>query len=330
MNEVIPGAYRIELPLISKDPLFQYVNGYLFSGDNGYLLVDTGWNHEQTLVSLEKQLAEGGINIRDISQIVVTHIHPDHYGMVGRLKSASQATFFLHAIEQNLIEPMYIHPEEFQRHTADWLHLNGVPLNEVSEIQKYTVDTSQFVTPTLPDVSLHGGEHISTGAFNFTVIWTPGHSEGHICLYDSARKMLISGDHILATITPHVGMNPESAGNPLKKYFNSLKEIASLDIDLILPGHENPFAGARPTIEKIIQHYQQTEAEILAMIAGKPQTAYQVCYGMPWTGNSGWQNLSSLQKRLAIARTIAQMELLAVDGKALKFSQNSIIYYQKT
>jgi len=330
MNEVVPGAYRIELPLIYEDPLFRHVNAYLFSGDNGYLLVDTGWNDEKAFVSLKNQLAEGGIDIRDISRIVVTHIHPDHYGMAGRLKSASGATFFLHSIEQNLIEPLYIHKDKFHRHTADWLHRNGVPPKELLEIQKYTGDTSQFVIPTSPDVSLHGGEHISTGTFNFTVIWTPGHSEGHICLYEPAKKILISGDHILPTITPHVGLHPESTGNPLKAYFASLKEIASLDIDLILPGHESPFTAARTTIEKIIQHYRQTEAEVLPMLAAKPQTAYQVCCGMTWTGTTDWQNLTSLQKRLAIARSIAQMELLVINGNARKFSQNSIIYYQKT
>ena len=91
MIEVIPGIYRLKLPLSIPQTSMKYVNSYLIRGDKGYLLVDTGWNSRESFDSLQKQLAEIGADIKDISQIVVTHIHPDHYGLVGELKRLSQA-----------------------------------------------------------------------------------------------------------------------------------------------------------------------------------------------------------------------------------------------
>ncbi|MBC8429687.1 MAG: MBL fold metallo-hydrolase, partial [Dehalococcoidia bacterium] len=90
MIEVTPGIYQLPLPMIN--PSSGHVNAYLVQGDNEYLLIDTGWNTEEAFDSLKKQLAENDIKFKDIRQIVVTHVHPDHYGLAGRLKQLSGAT----------------------------------------------------------------------------------------------------------------------------------------------------------------------------------------------------------------------------------------------
>ena len=80
--------------------------------------------------------------------------------------------------------------------------------------------------------TLDGGEEIPCGRFNFRVIWTPGHSAGHICLYDTRHKVLLSGDHVLPRITPSVGLHVRSTGNPLADYLDSLKLIGKLEAEL--------------------------------------------------------------------------------------------------
>ena len=102
MIEVIPGVYHLKLPIPMPDSTLAYVNAYLVQGDSGYLLVDTGWNTSEVFDSLQKQLAEIGVDTKEISQIVVTHIHPDHYGLAGRLKRLSGAELALHDIEKGL------------------------------------------------------------------------------------------------------------------------------------------------------------------------------------------------------------------------------------
>lgn len=331
MTEVIPGIYQLQLPLPAKDILLGYVNVYLVQGNSGYLLIDTGWNTEEAFISLNKQLAGIGISLEDIAQIVVTHIHPDHYGLAGRLNHLSHIKLYLHELEKGLIKSRYQDMDNLLQQMGRRLHTNGVPPDELPILQTASVGMAKFVAPTLPDIALRGGETISTGSFSFKVLWMPGHSPGHICLYEPAKKVLISGDHILPTITPNIGLHPQSGDNPLGNYINSLDAARQLDVNLILPGHENPFTGLQPRIDELIKHHRQREMEILETLEAKQKTAYQISNEISWISDINgvsWQSLTPLHKRLAILETLAHLELMRFNGEVDKFAKDSIVYYQ--
>lgn len=329
MTEVIPGIHQLQLPLPNISP--GYVNTYLVQGDNGCLLIDTGWDTEEAFGSLKKQLAEIGIDFRDISQIVITHLHPDHYGMADRLKQLSQAKIALHYLEKDFIESRYINMDELLQQIAQWLHINGVPADELHELQTASTGMIRFVAPAMPDVTLHGGEIISTGYFSFQVLWAPGHSPGHIVLYEPNRKILISGDHILPTITSNISLHPQSGSNPLDDYLSSLNMVKQLDVNLILPGHEHPFTGLQQRIEELTQHHEQRKSEILEVIKAKPKTAYQISRVMTWMSDisgAGWDDLAPWDKRMAVLETLSHLESMKVSGKIDRFLRDSTIYYQ--
>ena len=331
MTEVIPGIHRLQLSIPFGS--LGHINAYLVQGDNGHLLIDTGWNTEEVFDSLKKQLAEIGVGFKDIRQIIITHIHPDHYGLVGKLKQLSQAEIVTHYLEKKLIESRYINMDNLLQQIAKLLHSHGVPLAELPELQAASMGMLKFVSPTMPDVTLHGGETISTLLFNFQVLWTPGHSPGHICLYEPAKKVLFSGDHVLPAISPHVGLHPQSGENPLGDYLNSLNVVKQLDASLILPGHEKPFTNLAARVEELIKHHKQRSSVILKVIKTKPKTAYQITSGMTWKSDKsgvGWQELGSLDRRLAISEIIAHLESMRINGKVERLFKNSSIYYQKT
>ena len=100
MTEVTPGIYWIKMPIGMADSTLEHVNIYLIEGNSGYLLVDTGWNTKESFDTLRKNLDEIGVDIKDISRILVTHVHPDHYGMAGRIRQISGAPIMLHEIEK--------------------------------------------------------------------------------------------------------------------------------------------------------------------------------------------------------------------------------------
>ena len=210
MNEVAPGIYWLQLPVTIPGVSVLPVNAYLVQGDRGYLLVDTGWDTDEAFDSLKNQLAEIGAGINEISQIVMTHIHPDHFGLAGRLKRLTGAELALRDCEEELIESRYINMDSLLQQTSHWLGINGVPADELPCIRDSTLGLEHFVASAHPDVTLHGGEVITTGTFNFQVLLTPGHSPGHICLYEAERKVLVSGDHILPAITSNVGKHPQA------------------------------------------------------------------------------------------------------------------------
>src|SRR5947207_4267113 len=201
--ELLPGVWRLPLPL--RDSPLGHVNTYLVRADDGYLLVDCGWDTADTLEALEGHLRALDIQLPDVRHLVVTHIHPDHYGLAGRLREITTADLSFHRLERLYIESRYAAADDLLAEMREWLRLNGTPQSELDQLNRGSTSMMSRVQIAYPDQTLDGGEEIPCGKFSFKVVWTPGHSAGHICLYDRAHKILLSGDHVLPRITPSVG-----------------------------------------------------------------------------------------------------------------------------
>lgn len=327
MAEIIPGVYQLPLP-IPNNPL-GYTNLYLVKGDNKHLLIDAGWNSEEALYSLKQQLTDIDVDFRDISKVLVTHVHGDHYGLAGKLKQLSGAEIALHYLERDLILPENMDMSKLHHQFEQWLHINGVPTNLLPP----AIFARRPGAPTLPDVILKGNETISTGVFNLRIVWTPGHSPGHICLYEPDKKILFSGDHVLPVITPNISLPAQSAGNPLGEFIKSLEMVKKLDVNLVLPAHERIFNDLPKRVEEILQHHEQRSSEILMAIKDKPKTAYQISGEITWMPEMGgvrFADLAPWDKRMAVSETLAHLEAMRVDGRVEKVPKNSVIYYQHT
>jgi len=328
MPEITPGITWIKLPIDdARGP--SHINAYLIRGDKGYLLVDSGWNTNASFGTMHNTLLKKGLGFEDISQILITHIHPDHYGMAGRIKKLSGATIAMHPIEKDFIEPRYVHLEELLHQTDRMLLNNGVPRGEMEKLRDATVGLEQFIDPTPPDITLRDGATITTGEFTFQIIWTPGHSSGHICLYEPEKKILLSGDHILPKITPNISVHPQSIENPLGRYIESLKELRQLKAELILPGHDQPFTGLVPRIDEIIHHHELRNQEILSVMGDQARTTYQIAREIIWGDKSRWHDLPEFHQRMAVFETLAHLEMMTADGKVDKLPGKGIIYYRQ-
>jgi len=250
--------------------------------------------------------------------------------MAGRIQKLSGAKIYMHEIENNAIDSRYVNMESLLRQTAAWLMHNGVPSEETGDIRDASLEVVDLVVPVRPDVILHGGETISTGEFTFEAMWTPGHSPGHVCLYEPEKKVLLSGDHILPTITPNIGRHPQSAENPLATYLESLREIRQLDIEMVLPGHDEPFTELAARIDEMMQHHEQRNLEILKAVRERPMTAFDIAEYVTWGTNASWRDLPPIHRRMAIFETIAHLEYMIGKGRAQKIDRDHIIYYQQT
>ncbi|MBN1176589.1 MAG: MBL fold metallo-hydrolase [Dehalococcoidales bacterium] len=331
MPEITPGIILIKLPIGEIDDVGgpPHINAYLVRGDNGYLLVDAGWNTDSSFGTMHNTLVKNGLGFEEISQIFVTHVHPDHYGMAGRIKKLSGATIAMHPIEKDLIDPRYVHMEELLHQTDSMLVDNGVPHDQMVKLRDATVGLENFIDPTPPDITLRDGDTVTTGEFTFQVIWTPGHSSGHLCLYEPQKKILLSGDHILPRITPNISVHPQSIENPLGRYVESLKELKKLNVELVLPGHDEPFTGFAARIDEIIHHHELRSREILDKIEGEPRTTYQIARLITWGENSRWQDLPEFHQRMAIFETLAHLEMMANESIVTKLPGKGIIYYRQ-
>lgn len=327
--EILPGIHQLKLPF-PLQPEHLAVNAYLIQGDRGCLLVDTGWNINQAYSAMERQLREIGLGFGDISLILVTHFHPDHYGLAGRLVQASGAGVALHRIEKDFIDSRYMNMDGLLDQTADILRANGVPERDLPRLQKASLGVRQYVAPVSPEVALEGGEIIGQGPYRFEVLWTPGHSPGHVCLLERTAKILISGDHVLPATFPNVGLHSQSGPDPLPNYLRSLKAVEDLDVDLVLPAHEHVFRGLAPRVRQIRLHHEERKKAILKALGAGPQTAYEVSRRIPWIVNGltlTYDQLQALDRRLAVMSAAAQLEPLCADGGAAKAHRDGVAVY---
>jgi glyoxylase-like metal-dependent hydrolase (beta-lactamase superfamily II) len=327
VSEITAGIHWIKMPISLEESTLSHINVYLIEGEKGYLLVDSGWNTDKSFATLHNYLLKIGTGFGDIKQIVVTHVHPDHYGMAGRIKKLSGATIAMHNLEKSFIRPRYISMEELLHQTDRMLIANGVPRDFADILRDATLGLEQYIIPILPDITLHDGETISTGRFTFRVIWTPGHSSGHICLYEPGAKILLSGDHILPKITPNISLNPQSIENPLGRYIKSLREIKQLDIKLTLPGHERPFTRLVPRIDEIIRHHGERNAEILEVMGSATRTAYHIAQRISWGDDGAWRDLPPFHQRMAIFETLAHLEMMAAEDRVDKLPRRGVVFY---
>ena len=329
MTQVTDGIYWFKLPMSPDEPNRDHINVYLIRGDDGYLLVDSGWNTDVSFNTMHNHLVKAGISFGDISQILVTHIHPDHYGMAGRVKQLSGATIAMHHLEEELIESRYIHLDGLLHETDQMLVSNGLPHDEMVSLRDATVGMEKFIMPAYPDIRLRDGDTVTTGEFTFRVVWTPGHSSGHICLYEPDKKILLSGDHILPRITANISVHPQSIENPLGRYIDALKEVRLLDVELALPGHDEPFSGVTARIDTIIEHHIQRNMEILIALQQETKNTYEIAQDITWGTGSKWPDLPPFHQRMAVFETRAHLEMMTAEGYLDVLPRKGIIYYRQ-
>jgi glyoxylase-like metal-dependent hydrolase (beta-lactamase superfamily II) len=192
-----------------------------------------------------------------------------------------------------------------------------------------------FPDPPLPDISLENDQDIQLDGLDLRVLWTPGHSPGHICLYDAKDKVLFSGDHILPVTTPNIGIRPGTSGpgfdNPLSDYLNALDRVGRLDVVMVLPAHEQIFTDLRGRVNEILAHHHHRNEEILTAIGTGPKTAYQVSDQITWMPELGgvkFRDLSYFNQRMAVSETLAHLQALRTDGNIKRYGNDGVVYYQ--
>jgi glyoxylase-like metal-dependent hydrolase (beta-lactamase superfamily II) len=310
-KQILPGIHQLQVP-IPNNPL-GYVLPYLIEGDDGYLLVDSGWNAPEAYGALMAQLHALGVPLKELRRVVFTHVHPDHYGLAGRLKGDCDAELMLGAPERGFIDTRYRNPDGLLERMSQWLLSHGAPEHEATNLRGASMPVRAYVVAADPDTLLHGGEVLKAGRYRWEVIWTPGHSPGHMCFYDRAQRVMITGDHILPTISPNVSLHPEQPGNPLHDYITSLRKIAEYDVELALPAHEYDFIDLRARVRELEEHHQERMEEMLAGMNRGPASAYEIARHVKWVTGE-FDDFTPWMKRSAIGETLAHLEHMVMEG----------------
>jgi glyoxylase-like metal-dependent hydrolase (beta-lactamase superfamily II) len=166
---------------------------------------------------------------------------------------------------------------------------------------------------------LREGDTLSVGQYCFRCVETPGHTPGHLCLYEPTARLLFSGDHILDSITPNISGWAQENDDPLGDFQESLDKVAAYDIALVLPGHRNPITDHRRRISELQEHHGTRTQEVAAILARGGQTAYQVASRMTWDISfKRWEDFPVPQQWFATGEALAHLLHLERSGKVVR------------
>ena len=241
VEQLRPGLWSIPVPMPNSS--LRYVFVYAFESSGGVYIIDVGWNTDDAYGALVGGLGTAGFAITDVKGMLVTHIHPDHYGLAGRVREASGAWVALHPADAKLIQDRYDEPEHLLGRVSSFLRRLGAPEAEVAALTTSAMPVRGYVDVARPDILLEDGDRAEVPGWDLHAIWTPGHSPGHLCFWEGERRLFLSGDHVLPRITPNVPFHPQSESDPLGDFLTSLAKIEHYNAHEVLPAHEHRFVG---------------------------------------------------------------------------------------
>jgi len=280
------------------------VKVHLVELDDGYLLVDTGWNTPESFAALESGLAERGVGWRDIRTVVVTHLHPDHAGNVQAVLDRSGARYLMHRVDaENLALVAAAGRSPF--FDEAW-RLAGVPIEVQQKLDQRMREYRRSFPARPPDWPLEGGERLAVKGGTLEVVWTPGHSAGHICLYSPEHRYLIAGDHLLEFITPNIGWRPGE--DMLARFLDSLEGVEQLAIECVIPSHGEAFGNPGAWIAHARTHHQTRCDKIMTQLGGEALTVHQLVERM-WN-----RRLGLMDHNFAVLEILAHVEYLRRRG----------------
>jgi glyoxylase-like metal-dependent hydrolase (beta-lactamase superfamily II) len=296
VTEVAPNVLRMQLPI--SMPGLGHVNMYALVDERGVAIVDPGLPGPASWKAIGDRLHDAELKVGDVHSVIITHSHPDHFGGVGRLVEESGAADVIthsafrswwapHTHEDAAEEAVVhdVHPDDLPEPRQPGTRGAGVPWGggttpwgsrndfkpPLRRRLQFRVMGSRMVrrgmqrmAPPVPTVRLKHGDLVKLAGREWFAVHTPGHTLDHLCLHDPESGVVLSGDHVLPTITPHIsGMN--SGRDPLALFFDSLDRVAALDgVRQVLPAHGHPFADLKARTDAIKEHHIERLAKLEA------------------------------------------------------------------
>lgn len=305
-EEIYSNLYMIKIP-IPKNPL-KATNSYIIKDRNRNLVIDTGICQNETIDIMRMGLKELDVNLKE-TDFFITHIHSDHLDLALNLAPDSSKIFFNKLDTDNLI-----HCKTWNNELRNIAAICGFPQSRLQKIiDRYGWDRYLELDPKRFTI-LREENKIDVGGFHFKCMDTPGHSRGHMCLYEPDKKILIAGDHILDDITPNIPLFSYEE-NPLRDYLQSLDKVFNLDIELALPGHRGFIKDCKRRIKELKNHHRIRIDEILYELENNRKDAFYIASKITWDmkGDS-WELSPMHQKLFATLETIAHLKYLEEEG----------------
>lgn len=299
------------IPLPTPFPVGD-INSYLFTADP-VTIIDPGLYYPPAERALARALDRYGLKMSDLKRIVITHGHPDHYGMAGKIQGESGAEILVRDSEAGKIKP----GRGFIDSMAQSFRTTGIT-EEILKLNWIIVFGANVpYTHPIDSMKTYSGEpELEFSGFSLKLLHMPGHSGGHTCLYWEEERLLLSGDLLLPEITAIPSIEYDRGRENMRRQslsemLGSLERIRSLNPALCLPGHGNPITGPGKLAKSRIDFHEGRLEEIVKLVprgVEREITPYRL-------SRAYYPDVKGFDKFLAVIEVVSHMDLLADRGR---------------
>ncbi|TCS96919.1 MBL fold metallo-hydrolase [Hazenella coriacea] len=294
--------YEIGLPLPFA---LKEIKVYLIKGSTGYTIIDAGLHTDDSISTWKRAQEVYHWNWDEVEKIVLTHYHPDHYGLAGSIQQWTQAPVYISQTDQEQAK-LFLDPEsDMPELMSSFFRKHGLAESLVAEIPNHLRSFHSWVEPHPTSTFIQGGDSIQLGDRTYQIFHTPGHADGHLSFFDPERGWLIGGDFLLPRITPNISLWPGCNDNPLETYLLTLEKMKELPVQRVFPSHGSVFDHYHERIDQIREHHEIRLGKMKEMVEQSDGlTAFDVCQKLFGT------ELSIHNLRFALSETLAHLEYL--------------------
>jgi len=297
------------------------VNAYLVEAEP-ITLVDAGINTPQAQNALLLGLEEIGVYPESIERILITHAHPDHYGLVGFLQERSGATVYFPRREIARVRD-----KQMLFEVGKLLLEAGMPLELLFKMDQQRKKGPKPGIDHDEVVPIDEGETFAFADFTLTTLHMPGHTGGHVVFHEPESGTLFAGDQLLPEVSPNPLLEP-SLDEPgerrrsLKEYLASLERMDTLELELAYPGHGDPVTDPRELIRSTIEHHLKRKVQVAGYLTDEPKTVYAIAAEV-------YPHVRDYDVFLAVSEVVAHLDLVVEDGGAtIETGADGVVLYR--
>ncbi|CAI8736305.1 putative metallo-hydrolase YflN [Bacillus licheniformis] len=295
------------------------VNIYLLRGE-ALTLVDAGPNTKEAAAVLKSELAEQGLSLSDIDQVVLTHHHADHAGLLDEFPA--EVKIIGHPFNEPYISQ---NPDFIEKQKSFFTYLFqrfGVPGDMKPPGHTIKASYRYSCNRTLTETVSEGGQ--IEGLDGWRVLETPGHAASHIVLYNEELGSMLGGDLLLKPSSSNPLLEvPQKGGKrptPLLDYLESLGRLQELPLHMIYPGHGEEITKVNELVAKRLEKQRNRAEEVYRILSEKPHSPYQICRKL-------FPAVYEKELFLTLSETIGQLDDLESQGRIGVDAADGIDYY---
>jgi glyoxylase-like metal-dependent hydrolase (beta-lactamase superfamily II) len=308
VTELTDGWLQVKVPLPFS---LKWVNAYLLPEQEGWTMIDPGLHTPETEDFWTKILSERGIRWQDITSIVLTHHHPDHYGLAGWFQDRTGSNVYLSQAALESARRLWGEHETFSDELTEAFLRHGMVPELTEDMRTHMRGFRERVSPHPSDITiLEPGRTFRMGGVEWDILIGEGHAPGHLIFYNRGSGRLLCGDQVLPDISPNIGWIPGGDPDPLGSYLDSLRQMLQLEVTMVFPGHRDPFPSYRQRLEELLDHHEHRLKKMADIIGDEERSAFEVCESL----FSPRLRSNAHQLRFALAETIAHLIRMELRG----------------